>query len=302
MNFNVAGITFRRDRSPEISSLRPVGAVSFIAEPDNPVDAGAVKVMYKGLHIGYVPRGDLQGLCLKHKTAIVEDYKYYDGTWNSEHKGQFQSCTVGIEQEQESNGRVIGGKYLRVTNFLKYFDPYGGGDGLIRWAFDQSDTFDGYKKALNDTAEAGTAMHAAIESHLEHGTSDGLPDGWAAFAKKYKPEMQSMEVRFYDNELMVTGQYDFLGTVEVKGVTVLCVVDWKSSKKPSMKHKIQASIYAKNVGAEGALIVAFGAENVQRYSASFISGEQIESNYMGMRHVKAAMDACGVWVQEYWGD
>ena len=30
------------------------------------------------------------------------------------------------------------------------------------------------------------------------------------------------------------------------------------------------------------------------------ANEQIESNYMGMRHVKAAMDAVGVWIQKYW--
>lgn len=306
--FQVAGITFARDRSPSIRSLRPVGGVSFEAEPDNAYDSGAVRVMYKGEHIGYVPKGPLQRDCLEVGAGVVSEYLYKGDVdayppkgWNSEHNGQLQAVTISLPEQQADNGRVIGGQYIRVTSFLSYFDPYGGGDGLIKWAFDQADTYEGYREALNKTAEDGTAMHDAIEQYFTDGTrSDLLPAGFDAFLKKYEPEPESMEVRFYDNELMVTGQYDFLGTVKINGVRVKAIVDWKSSKKVSMKHKIQASVYAKNMGADAGLVVAFGAENKQRYSAGCVTLDKIESNYMAMRHVKAAMDAVGVWVKEYW--
>ena len=98
---------------------------------------------------------------------------------------------------------------------------------------------------------------------------------------------------------MVTGQPDFVGYITFKGRRVLAVVDWKSSKKPSIKHKLQASIYATNVEWDGekpelAPIVAFGADNKQRFSASAVSADQIANNYQAMRHIKKAMALTGV--------
>jgi hypothetical protein len=321
-NFNIAGLTFLRDRSPEIGKLRPVGAVAFEAEPDNAHDPGAVKVLYRGEHVGYVPRGDFQAIALKRGIASILEYiylgdkeKYPPKGWNSDNDGILQCIKVGWDQEEEG-GRVIGGKYLRVTTFLKFFDPYCGGDGLIKWAFKQAvegyrkeddldwkKLYDGYRAALNKTAEAGTEMHDNIERYLDTGERGELPEGWDAFEKKYEPEMLSAEIRFYDNKLMVSGQYDFLGYITIKGARVLALLDWKSSKKPSIKHRLQVSIYAYNVRWQGerpacAMVVAFGADNNQRYSASTVTLEQIESNYMGMRHVRAAMDACNVWVSD----
>lgn len=308
INLNVAGITFQRDRNPTIATLRPAGAVSFVADPDNNYDSGAVKVVYKDILLGYVPKGDLQVLALEKGLGTVHEYKYLNdsGVWNSDHDGALQSITLSIDvEEEEKSGRVVGGKYMRVTTFLGYFDPYGGGDGLIKWAFDQSDNYDGYKAALNKAAEDGTELHTAIQSYLENEPYDAdyMPEGWAAFEKKYEPELISAEVRFWDSTLMVTGQYDFLGYITVKGARVLALLDWKSSKKPNEKHKIQASIYASNVEFDGespdmAMVVAFGAENKQRFSVAGITKEQIKSNYIGMLNVRAGMDSMGIWIPE----
>jgi hypothetical protein len=50
---------------------------------------------------------------------------------------------------------------------------------------------------------------------------------------------------------------------------------------------------------EGALVVAFGANTKQKFSASFVTREQIESNYLAMEYVKKAMECIGVQADEY---
>ena len=164
------------------------------------------------------------------------------------------------------------------------------------------------EEALNECAENGTLMHDSIEESFkltEKVSLSHLPDGWDNFVEKYKPEFVYGEERFYDNNLMVTGQPDFVGYIEWKGKRIRAVVDWKSSKKPSMKHKIQASIYSMNCSIdeqpiEGALIVAFGADTKQGYSVGYVDREQIESNYLAMEHIKKAMECVGVYIDEYY--
>jgi hypothetical protein len=309
MILKLVGVTFATDHNPELKQLRPSGVVSFEAEPDNEYDPNAVKVMYKDQHIGYVPKSELaQKTALEYGTAKIIDYAYWDSDikWNENHIGQFQSMTFEIGEVEMDNGRIIGGRYIRCTKFLKYFDPYGGGDGLIRWAFNQGDTFEKYEEALNECAENGTLMHDAIENWFRDGAeSDLFPAGFANFMNKYRPEFVYGEERFYDNNLMITGQPDFVGYINWKGQRIRAVVDWKSSKKPSMKHKIQASIYSMNCSIdeqpiEGALVVAFGADTKQGFSVGYVNREQIESNYEAMGHIKKAMECVGVYVDEYY--
>jgi len=310
MILKLVGITFATDHNPELKQLRPSGVVSFEAEPDNEYDPNAVKVMYKEQHIGYVPKSEVaQTAALEAGTAKIIDYAYWDSDikWNENHIGQFQSMTFEIGDVEVDNGKIIGGRYIRCTKFLKYFDPYGGGDGLIKWAFNQGSTFEEYEEALNQCAEDGTLMHDAIENWFRIGGAESelLPAGWDNFVNKYNPEFVYGEERFYDNNLMITGQPDFVGYIDWKGQRIRAVVDWKSSKKPSMKHKIQASIYAMNSSIdeqpiEGALIVAFGADTKQGFSVGYVSREQIESNYLAMEHIKKAMDAVGVYIDEYY--
>lgn len=85
---------------------------------------------------------------------------------------------------------------------------------------------------------------------------------------------------------------------------VRAVVDWKSSKRPSLKHKIQTSIYAKNCfideqPIECAMVVAFGADTLQGYSIGYVDQEQIESNYLAMTHIRKAMECVGIIADEY---
>ena len=319
MNIQLAGVTFCTDRNPKLKKLRPCGFVSFEEETDEKVlahDENAVKAYYKSDHIGYVPKSPIvQKMCLEKGTAQITSYAYFDNAikWNEKHIGVFQSLTMTLDETQvEDNGRIIGGKYIRVTSFLKAFDPYlSGADGLIKWAFDKSidGTFDGYKEALNKVAEDGTKMHEAIENafrnNLQKGDEEYIPQGLGNFIDKYKPEFVWGEERFFDNDLMVTGQPDFAGYIDYKGNRIPCILDWKSSKRPSKKHEMQISIYAMNSMIDnenptGAMVVAFGSNNQQGYSVKFLSREDIESNYLACKHIKKAMDCVGVYIKEYY--
>ena len=301
----VAGITFALDRMPELKQSRPTGAVYFIAEPDNEYDANAVKIqLADGVQIGYVPKGAYQSLAKEIGEGVIVEYKYHDKSkgWNDEHTGNLKSITVGIEADDEF-GDIIGARMLRCTSFLSYFDCYGGGDGLIKWAFSQGSTFDEYQEALTKVCDDGTAMHDAIEKYFGNFLSlpcEVIPDGFQNFVEKYEPEVDWMEERFRDTKLLVTGQPDWVGDITYKGRRVRAVVDWKSSKKPSMKHKLQASIYACNINPapEVAMIVAFGADNKQGYSVSVLEAEQIKQNYIGCQYIRKAMDTIGVWIDE----
>jgi hypothetical protein len=309
MKFNLSGMTFIEEGA---KSLRPSGEVEFKPEPDNKYDKSAVGVWFDGFRIGYVPRGEAQAVVSGLKTGKVADYGYLDGEeWNNEGRGVLQSVTVEVpDAKPTTSGKKAGVKYMRVTSFLSYFDAYGGGDGLIKWAFDHGNSFEEYKEALNETAEAGTAMHSAIEAYLGgNEDAEGLPAGWWTFIAKYEIRVCYMEERFYDNVLNVSGQPDLVCYVRERkkgGNWHLMVFDWKSSKKPSVKHKLQLSIYAKNVEWKGekpvgAVVVAFGAENKQGFSASKVTREQIETNYKAMRHLRACVDLCAPeYFKKYW--
>ena len=310
MLLKLAGVTFATDRNPELKQLRPSGAVTFEAEPDNEHDENAVKVLYQGNHIGYVPKSEVaQKECLSHGTGRIVDYAYYDSDirFNQKHIGQFQAMTFEVGDVEIDNGRIIGGNYVRATKFLSFFNPSGSFEGIIRWAFNQGDTYEKYEEALNEAAENGTLMHDAIESYLrkEDYNEEHLPEGWDNFVKNFEPEFVWGEERFYDNDLMVTGQPDFAGYIVHKGQRKRVLLDWKSSKRPSLKHAMQISLYSMNSqvddeNIEGAMVVAFGGDTKQGFSTKWISREQIESNYMACKHIKSAMECVGVYINEYY--
>jgi len=358
----ITGIQKAGERNPiTFSTLRPTGAVTLVHDTENAYDPFAVKVLYETddqiVDLGYLPGQKRDGKYVgseiqKHvieseiTTAQIESYCYIDGdTFNEEHKGLLASVMLSFDADESAGGKVAGANYQRVTSFISYFDAYGGGDGLMKWAFKKASEamkdstheeivekmvakdglFDVYKTELRKTSDAGTMMHAAIEAVLsgsetfecpgglsvvpepdhaqtgQYEASEWLPEGWEGFTKKYEIEPCYMEKRFFDNTLMVTGQPDLVAFVNGE----LAVVDWKSSKKPSKKHEIQTAIYAKNAQWDGkepdaAYVVAFGAENKQRFSVRRIEKAKIESYYTGMKLLRQCMDACNVWISTYW--
>lgn len=313
--FNVAGITFALKQKPELYMYRPTGAVTFEAEPDNPSDKNAVAIYHNGNKLGYVPadKPDLQKFCKESGVGLVSSYKYHHPDWkelsipkwNDKHMGQLKSIEIEVDLAPEKESDVIGGRYMRVTSFLSYLNTSGTCDNLIRWAFGKGNTFEEYKEALDETAENGTLMHEAIEKFFDADSfrSDLLPEGWDKFVQKYEPEFVYGEERFKDNQLMLTGQPDFVGYIKYKGRKVSAILDWKSSKAVQLKHRLQIAIYNKNAYVDGinpevSMVVAFGANNKQKYSVSVLDKDDIENYYQASKLLKEVINLTGCKVDE----
>ena len=322
--FSVAGILMEGSRNATLRSLRPTpdSTVKFVEEKDNPHDSKAIAIVWNGVKLGYVPmtrgeyKGSYQDIARKLKVGKVIRYKYTPdngNNWNDEHNGQLGSVKIGMSiQEEDQFSPVIGQKKVRISSLLGYLNCSGSVDGLINWAFNNSEngTFEGYKSALDATAVAGSLMHDSIEMILKRNQgisdyqmtkeeSDLIPKGWNKFMDKFMLDVVNTEHRFVDANLGVTGQYDCLAHAYINGNKYLTVFDWKSSKKPSLKHKLQASFYAKNIeGCDKAVVVAWGSNTKQGYSASIIDRDTIENNYKAICLLKQLLDTMGVNFRE----
>ena len=328
MEIQVVGIQAQAKKSPfTFRELRPTGFVDLVHCPDNPYDKFCIEVRLDQPETGeYIQLGCIAGLkqegvyvgseIQKHiidnniTTAGVVKYGYIDGQdWNDEHRGHLQAVTLQIEIPQNDSGRAIGGKYMRVTSFIKYFDGYGGGDGLIKWAFKHGATFEEYEKHLNGLSEDGTAMHDAIERFLT-GSQESLhllPDAWAAFYKKFEIDVIETETRFEDSTLRVSGKPDLVCYLRKRGSGdpfVLTVIDWKSKKQAGMSEQCQLSIYSKNKSFDGqpieqAMVVCFNKEAAkQGYSTATYKRSTIEATYEAMILLRKMMDLAKVWVPQ----
>lgn len=310
--FTVSGILKAAAKNCDtFRTLRPVGAVRLIRDTENAYDPFAIEIWFDDVRLGYVPGQKVGGVYVgsELQKKIIEDkiytaritergYSYTETngkTWNNEHKGVLGSVELEIGVEDVASP-AIGGDYMRVTEFIGYLNPYGKSDGLLKWAYDQGDTYEKYAEALHKTAEAGTSLHSYIESELMGKPSEGdvgrFSHGWEKFKEKYELETIWMEERFYDSTLMVTGQPDWFGYCNGK----LMVLDWKSKKKPSLKEQLQLSIYAENCQFDGlkpeaAMCVCFGSEQKQGFATATYKREKIETTYEAMRHLRKVVDA-----------
>lgn len=336
MEFNITGIEAAGKKMFEtFSKLRPTGFVTLVPEPDNKYDPFCIGVFYGDVRIGYIPAlkeggvyvgSELQRYIIDNKLAQlpIVKYAYIDqkGSWNDQHVGHLQSVTLCLPTEEVE--ATADEKYTRVTEFISHFNDGGKSDNLIVWALEKVRNFlkvltaqaaldiilrdksfaEIYQSILQETADDGIAMHARIEEYFRWPTScpdmpypkellDKLPAGFINFIEKYQPKVAYMEERFYDDTLMVTGQPDMVCYINGK----LVVVDWKSSKAVSMKHRLQVSIYAKNAKHEGnlaigAMVVCFGAPTKQGYSLGALDLEKINRYYEAMKHLRSVIDIC----------
>lgn len=127
--------------------------------------------------------------------------------------------------------------YLRVTNILYPFS------GLSKIDPD----------VLEKAAARGTKVHKICEAIASGLGEIGVDDETWGYVTSFKKwwekgvELVSMEERFWDDELRVTGQVDFI----IKTEDGLAIVDLKTSSRPSKTWPAQGAAYAylsKNAG------------------------------------------------------
>lgn len=322
------------------ANLRPTGTVTLVPDDDNKYDPYAVQVWYGEVLVGHLPArykakkpvGSPEQMAVRElgvKTATIQDYSYYDeatDSFNDDHVGVLQSMTLEMNADGASTdgtSKSFGSVYMRVTKFIGFFNFFGSTDGLILWNLKQLIDNYTWEEAseevlpfieeskttpwLDKSAKDGIVMHDSIYDLLSVGQDieGGLPSGWDKFREMFNPEMCYGEERFFDDTLCVSGQPDFVGYVTIptgedKGKRVLAVVDWKSSKSPSHKHLLQASIYAKNAQWEGkdpthAVVVCFNDEASKRgFKYRIIDRKAIEHNYSAARKLRELIDMIGV--------
>ena len=186
--------------------------------------------------------------------------------------------------------------YTRVSTFVKAIDSSFGADHLIKWAFNQAETYGDYRRKLSELADEGTEYHNAIEDSLHNGeTKKDLPSGWSHFFKRFDPKVISTEVRFYDDTLQVSGQYDAL--LQIEDEVILC--DWKRAKQPSLSMMLQVSIYAHNLLADypnlkEAWVICFGSSNKCGYSIKRLDMETIINYYDAMVKLNGVLDTLSI--------
>lgn len=120
--------------------------------------------------------------------------------------------------------------YTRVTNILFNFS------GL-----DQVDP-----SVVSKAAHRGTRVHKICEGIIRGVGEFDVDEELSGYVESFKKwwgdglEVISIEERFWDDELEVTGQSDLI----VKTPEGLCLVDFKTSSKPSKTWQVQGCAYA----------------------------------------------------------
>lgn len=121
-------------------------------------------------------------------------------------------------------------KYTRVSKILQ---PFSGLDHIN-------------PEIVQNAANRGTAVHKVCEGIVsglgEYGVYDEINGYVESFKKWWSQghEVICVEKRFFDDELMITGQCDLI-TSTCSGLTI---IDFKTSYKPSKTWPIQGAAYA----------------------------------------------------------
>lgn len=308
---NVAGITFR-NKSDEFLTMEPEGIVTFEHEPTNKFDPNAIKVLYNGIWLGYVKADSYAQEFLKEHPEVLEaqiiGYGYATGTgqglkFNNMNEGRLSAvgfCIVHGESNvtyDEDNNYIINGKpYKRLSGVMKYFNPEPDSPGLDKWKIDEHENYNAYRQNLSKLARAGTAMHSAIENFLRYGQEDMLiPEGFHNFMKKHDVqwEKEGIEQLLLDEDQGIAGTADLKATAhdgkKKPGPRMQVTIDWKSSKAPTIIHKIKTAWYAYKQGSDEAWVVAFGGNSKQGYSLARVSTDKIEQFYTLIGAIRAAI-------------
>lgn len=130
---------------------------------------------------------------------------------------------MNTEQKSREN-------YLRVTNILY---PFSGLQSID-------------PQVLLHAAQRGTKVHKICEAIVEGLGEIGIDDETWGYVESFKKwwalgvNVVEKEKRFWDDELFITGQVDYI----ISTADGLAIVDLKTSSKPSKTWQVQGSAYA----------------------------------------------------------
>lgn len=141
--------------------------------------------------------------------------------------------------------------YLRVTDILA---PLSGIDRVP-------------KAILEAAAARGTLVHSCVNWFINEGDWVGVTNEVAPYVESfkawYKPGMKTLktEERFYDDELCITGQVDFIYNDE-HGNAYL--IDFKTSSKPQCSWAVQLAAYKHLAALAGVTIDRMGVVHLKK--------------------------------------
>lgn len=121
-------------------------------------------------------------------------------------------------------------KYTRVSTILQ---PFSGLDQIN-------------PEIVQNAANRGTAVHRVCEGIVsglgEHGVYDEIKGYVESFKKWWEigHEVLMVEKRFFDDDLMITGQCDLI----IREGSDLIIIDLKTSYRPSKTWPVQGAAYA----------------------------------------------------------
>lgn len=120
--------------------------------------------------------------------------------------------------------------YTRVTNFLY---PFSGLESIPA-------------AVVEKAANRGTRVHKICESIASGLGEFDVDEELVGYVNSFKHwwktgiDVQEMEIRFFDHDLKITGQADFV----IRDETGSTIVDLKTSYRPSPTWPVQGSAYA----------------------------------------------------------
>ena len=81
MSFSVAGVSFRKHYVRQVMDVSEGTEVKLVPEPDNRYDSGAVKVVVRGVHVGYVPKILNKSVDLEGSYVLDAIGKFHSGVY-----------------------------------------------------------------------------------------------------------------------------------------------------------------------------------------------------------------------------
>lgn len=155
-------------------------------------------------------------------------------------------------------------------------------------------------KQVDDAADLGTRIHAAIEDYFQGRNYDTTLDPYIIPVKEW---VERNGVTIIENEIRcVDKEYGYAGTtdavVSINGKDGLYLLDWKSRKTktgqkvtPWAKEPMQLAAYARVKGAVGACNVYISTTEVGRIEEAWYDAERLEKEFDTFKHIVAVWQA-----------